>query len=488
MIAQQQSSSGIPPDLLRRARSALKGGCRRQAAATYREIVKLAPRSTPLLVEAARACTLNGDRDEARTLLLDALASGNITVEIALGIALGFFMAGDYRVACEILSDGWQKTRSTEFTIPLMEVLERLGKLEECLALLAELKNPPPRARLIEGLVAMRQKDFSRALAAFSLARTGSQESGDGLTALRAGLEEAKCHERLNDFARAWSTMTAIRAKQFPPRAAVRDTDRKYATKTQACLRDLDCFVRQSRNPESVSGTSSPLLVTGHPRSGTSVVTLAVCRALNRKQYDEPDAFLNALERQGADQIALDRFDEATRDTVRADYFDLLRQLDPEADPRLPLVDKNPVLELRVPRWLTIFPASTVLFVQRHPLDIMVSCLFTYLPPNPISLQYYTPERNASTIETSRRFQKLLLEHFPGNCTAIRYEDFVREGSLAGSNLPDRYQGADAKETTLRSTNYSQAKESVHTRSVRRYEHYLPYLPPQIVRRFLNND
>jgi len=487
MISHQQSAPRVPDKLLRKARSALDGRHKRQAVTAYREIIKLAPRSAPLLVEAARAHTLNGDRDKSRALLIDALASGNITVEIAVRIASGFFMAGDHQVAYEVLRDGWQKTRSVEFVIPLMEVLERLGKLEEALALLVELKSPSPRARLIEGLIATRQKDFSRALMAFSLARTGGLASSDGLTALRAGLEEAKCHEKLGDYAKAWSAMSAIRAQQFPPPAVARDSDRQYATKTQACLRDLDCLFKQGRLTGPASGEASPLLVTGHPRSGTSVVTVAICRALNRTQYDEPDAFLNALERQRADQIALNQFDGATREAVRADYFDLLRQFDPETDPQFPLVDKNPVLELRVPRWLTIFPASTVLFVQRHPLDIMLSCLFTYLPPNPISLQYYTPERNAATIETSRHFQNQLLEHFPGNCTAIRYEDFIRDGSFKGANLPDRYQGAKAKETTLYSPNYSQAKESAHARSVRRYENYLPYFPPQITKRFLSN-
>jgi tetratricopeptide (TPR) repeat protein len=488
MISRQQSTLGVPEALLRKARSALEGRRKLQAITAYLEILKLSPGSAPLLVEAARAYTLNGDRDQARALLIDALASGNVTMEIAIRIASSFFLAGDHQVAHAILSDGWQKTRFVAFLVPLMEVLERLGKLEEALGLLVEFKSPSPRAWLLEGLIAARQKDFARALTAFSKAQTGSLAAGDGLTALRAGLEEAKCHERLGDYAKAWSAMTAIRAKLFPPRSVIRDSDRQYTTKTQACLRDLDYFVKQGRVATPVSGESAPLLVTGHPRSGTSVVTVALCKALNRTQYDEPDAFLNALERHRADQIALNQLDESTRQEVRADYFDLLRQIDPETDSQSPLIDKNPVLELRVPRWLTIFPVSTVLFVQRHPLDIMLSCLFTYLPPNPISLQYYNSERNAATIETSRHFQNQLLEHFPENCTAIGYEDFIRDGSFAGAKLPDRYQGAEAKETTLHSPNYSQAKESAHARSVRRYENYLPYFPPQITKRFLKKD
>jgi hypothetical protein len=116
----------------------------------------------------------------------------------------------------------------------------------------------------------------------------------------------------------------------------------------------------------------------------------------------------------------------------------------------------------------------------------MSSCLFTYPPPNSISLQYYTPERNAATIETRRHFQNRLLEHFPESCTAIRYEAFVRDGSFKGANLPERFQGAEAKETTLDSPNYSQAKESAHGRSVRRYENYLAYFPAQFTKRFLS--
>jgi tetratricopeptide (TPR) repeat protein len=305
MISHQQLAPRVPDKLLRKARSALDGRQKRQAVTAYREIIKLAPRSAPLLVEAARAHTLIGDRDKARALLIDALASGNVTVEIAVRIASGFFLAGDHQVAYEVLRDGWQKTRFGEFVVPLMEILERLGKLEEALALLVELKNPSPRARLIEGLIAVRQKDFSRALMAFSQARTGGLASSDGLTALRAGLEEAKCHEKLSDYAKAWAAMTAIRAQQFPPPAVARDSDRQYATKTQACLRDLDCLVKQGLPTIPASRESSPLLVTGHPRSGTSVVAVAICRVLNRTQYDEPDAFLNALDRQRADQMTL---------------------------------------------------------------------------------------------------------------------------------------------------------------------------------------
>lgn len=487
MAVHSQTASEVPAELLRKARSALKERRKRQAIAAYREIIDRGPRSASLLAEAANAYTLNGDRDKARALLIDALGSGNLTADIAVRIASGFFKTGDHQVAHEVLRDGWQKTHSLSFVLPLMETLERLGQLEAALALLAEFKTPPPRARLIEGLIAARQKDFSRASKTFSEAKAGSLGSDDGLTALRAGLEEAKCYEKLGDYARAWSTMTTIRAKLFPPPAVARDNDRRYAARIQGCRRDLDYLITHGRSTLAAPEDSSPLLVTGHPRSGTSVVTVALSKALNRTQYDEPDAFLNALERQRADEIALGRFDEARRHAVRADYFDLLRQFDPETDPPIPLIDKNPVLELYCPRWLTIFPTSTVLIVQRHPLDVMVSCLFTYLPPNPISLQYYTPERNAATIELSRHFQKQVLAHFPKNCLTIQYEDFIRDGSFAGVNLPNRYEGAEARQATLFSPNYAHAKEPVHAGSVRRYEHYLPYLPPQITKQFLND-
>ncbi len=410
-------------------------------------------------------------------------------MEIGVSIAAGYFQAGDYEVAQAILSDGWRKTGSMKFFTPLMEVLERLGKLEAALEVLTELKNPTPRARLIEGLIAARKKDFSSALSAFLLARTDGLAAGDALTALRAGLEEAKCHEKSGDYAKAWSAMTSIRAQLFPRAHVSREYDRIYATIIQACKRDLDFFVKRGRGPVFPCGDSSPVLLTGHPRSGTSVVTVGLCKVLNRAQYDEPDAFMNALDRQSSNQtqIPLDQFDERKQAAVRADYFDLLRQFDPETDPQLPFIDKNPGLEMRAAHWLNVFPESTVILVQRHPLDIMVSCLFTYLPPNAVSLQYYTPERNAVTIENSLHVQTLLLKYFPENCTVVRYEDFIRNPSFAGINLPARYRGTEAKETTLHSPNYAQAREVAHSRSVRRFEHYLPYLPEHITKKFSND-
>ena len=111
--------------------------------------------------------------------------------------------------------------------------------------------------------------------------------------------------------------------------------------------------------------------------------------------------------------------------------------------------------------------------------------MFTHLGVNPFSMQYFTPERTASSLSDSLNIQSHLLELAPGNCVRIMYEDFVRSRELPLDQLPLPIEGKRAEETTFHSPNYAVANQPVYQQSVHRYEHYLSFMPPEAVKQFV---
>ena len=464
------------------SRKALTQRNMRQALQGFRKLVSQSGCPVDILLDAAQALTRSGELCETREVLSQVRQSGPLADGLCLRLASEYFKAGDLQQAEDLLAEAWQRTQSEIYLVPLAEVYERQGRGEEALAFLEGMQSPTPRSRLIAGLILSRNGDVEQALPLLDKARQTGQRTNDQLTPFRAALEAARCHEQLGDFQTAWDTVLDARQRKFPDAGVVQTFDKGYQDKLARGQRDVSDFLTHCPDRLVEPEADAPLLVAGHPRSGTSVVTVALAKALNRVQFDESCAFTQSLEHSLVEKSPVHRLKTKTLDTVREAYFRRLGEIESGVTSATPLIDKNPGHELLALRWLSVFPSSRVVFVQRHPLDTLISCLFTYLPPNPISLQYYTPERAADSILTSREIQNRLCEAMPEHFLTVSYDEFTADGKLPACSLPEPAATVAIEETALNSPNYFQAAKPVYRTATKRYEHYLPFLPDEVVR------
>ena len=126
------------------------------------------------------------------------------------------------------------------------------------------------------------------------------------------------------------------------------------------------------------STAESPVFVVGFPRSGTTLLELALDAHPQLKSMDEQRFVQDALDElmaAGADYPQ--RLRDVSRETfwtrVRARYWERVAKKVKLA-PGERLVDKNPLNILRLPVIRRVFPNARILLAVRHPCDVILSC------------------------------------------------------------------------------------------------------------------
>lgn len=465
--------------LYSKAHQARSKGDKRIAASTVHQLLRQPEAQRPeIYLEAADIFLANYERIAARDAVLKASEFNNLNLRGLVLSATYLFRCGYFKDEYEYLRRVMTRTSHDVLSTCLAETCERTGRIDEAMALLEEVRDSIPRADLLRGFLCKRQGDVDKAFEYFQKAAKGQ----DKQTAFHAGLELAKCHEKLEDYQSAWRVMKETREEHFPNNNEAKALDKEYLNKINLALKDAELWNSHDSFQTRPKDDHSPILVCGHPRSGTSVVTVALEKSLNRVQFDEPDAFWLSMYRARLDETPITRLkNESVRQKLRDGYFQCLSEIQPDSDLTWPLIDKNPVLELSAFRWMAAFPSSTIINVSRHPLDTMTSCLFTYMGANAYSLQYYTPERLAVSLKHSQQLRELMRTHFPENYVELDYETFVSGGSLPLDKLPSPVPGGIAPDLQLYSPNYGSAREAISKSSIHRFEKYANYMPKEIL-------
>jgi len=254
--------------------------------------------------------------------------------------------------------------------------------------------------------------------------------------------------------------------------------------------------------PAAMPGRTAVL--TSFPRSGTTLLEQVLDAHSGLVCSDEREAFARDIfpaiwsrESPVPTAAALDAAPEARLSTLRARYFSCMAAaLDEPVGRRLHL-DKNPPMTLVLPGFLRLFPAAKILFALRDPRDVVVSCFTQYLPLNPVSVCFLTPERAAARLANDLRVWSLLRERIAAPWLEVRYEDTVlhmeREArrALQFLGLPWeegvlRYRDR-LKEKAVGSPTYEAVSQPLYTRAMGRWRHYeeqlasvLPILEPAV--------
>jgi Flp pilus assembly protein TadD len=257
------------------------------------------------------------------------------------------------------------------------------------------------------------------------------------------------------------------------------------------------------RAQEGPAAAASPVFVVAFPRSGTTLLEMALDAHPLLRSMDEQPFLHNALDDMAATGVRypteLGRLTSAQLDAIRESYWQRVRARI-RLKPGQRLVDKNPLNLLRLPVIRRLFPNAHVLLAIRHPCDVLLSCFMQHFRAPEFALLCQRLPMLASGYRKAFDFwyqEQALLQ---AQVLELRYETFVADFStevratidFIGLPWDERVlaPGRRAAEKRYISTpSYSQVVQPITSKAVGRWRNYqshfaevLPMLQPLLER------
>ena len=343
--------------------------------------------------------------------------------------------------------------------------------------------------------LARRRRGVPRGSDAPALA--GDAARGDAVRA-QSWYELAALLDKAGQYDEAFQALLA--AKQLVrPHAGPHQRDyQQTLVKNRELVDALDSSVYDKWR--AAAGADAPYrlaVLTGHPRSGTTLVEQVLDSHDEAISADEFDVvthwiYLPIMTRFPVNQTILsilDRVPPAVRQQTRATYLQQTEAiLDEPIGDRL-LIDKNPALTMILPVVNWAFPEMKMLIALRDPRDVVLSCFMQRLQPNPISVNWLSLDAAADFYaQNMKTWLAVRRSAAADSWLEFRYEDVVQDLPAHARRILDFlglpwddkvlkfYEHAAAK--VVRSPTYQDVTRPVYQGAVGRWQRYAKYLEP----------
>lgn len=363
----------------------------------------------------------------------------------------------------------------------LLERENRLDELAEVVERIETLDASAAELPLLQAKLAFRRKDFSRAL---ELAQASPEALDRGARAELIG----KIHDRLGNSAEAFRAFEEMN----------RDSDLSepvIAARAQA-LRDFVDRRAEITSAEWVLGWSArdsrpnmrePAFIIGFPRSGTTLLDTflmghpGICVAEEKPMLAAVSEQLGAYER-------IATLGESELKSLRDRYFAAAAEHVPYVGDRL-LVDKYPLGAIDAALIHRLFPTAKIIFTERHPCDVVLSCFMTRFQPTATLVSFFTLEDCAQLYDRVMNLWEKSRAAMPLDVHAIKYESLVANAETEVRRLID-FLGlewdesvADHERTAesrsfVSTASYAQVVEPLYDRSIGRWQRYREQMEP----------
>lgn len=266
----------------------------------------------------------------------------------------------------------------------LVVVLERLNRLDEAREVLRKLPTPEAtsddvlRGEILEAVavVALRDGDLHHAR---KLMEQRQNEAGLERWRTAALFLLAKICDKQRDRAACMDYLRLAHADQVQlARQLVPDLMAPDATPLRIAEHQVTSEQFGKWPPPAGPAVSeSPIFVVGFPRSGTTMLEQMLDAHPDMRSMDE-----RAFVQQIVDEVQmaglsypeqLGQVDSGQMERMRQRYWESVSKV-VQLQSHQRLVDKNPLNMLRLPMIARMFPESPIIFVMRHPCDVLLSC------------------------------------------------------------------------------------------------------------------
>lgn len=238
-------------------------------------------------------------------------------------------------------------------------------------------------------------------------------------------------------------------------------------------------------------------LLTGPPRSGTSVMARMLGMHADLAVADEIEAYPTYLQptmlkgKSGSSAAdVLNSLEEEHVDECRALYRKWISNALNRDITNGCLLDKFPSTTFLIPPFRRLFPNAVIVMAIRDPRDVVVSCFLRRLELNPVSAMFSQLELTVQRCRAECKAWLELRKKLPQPWCEVRYENVVSGDYSQLANvhktlgLEWRNDFADIRSSLdsepVRSPTYAQLREQIDDRRVGRWERYREFLAPQL--------
>jgi len=463
-----------------------------EGAGAFAETVRLAPDNPAALIELGRALRHLGRHKEALPPLARAaaLAPATADIEMELGRALSGLGRYDEADSAYLRAAAAQPGLAAAF-LERGLLLERGNRLDRLAALLDEAAGQNVAQGEIAHLRALALDREGKTEEALALAHA----SPAGEDPVRRALLVGRLADKANHAATAFEAcreMNGLVAQAHPDAADGAQAYRRHVAALVG-MATPDYAAGWSR-VESAGGRAAPIFLVGFPRSGTTLLdTLLMGHPAIHVLEEEP-----ILQRVGealGDFARLPGLEAAETERLRALYFAELDALDPQAK-GMTVVDKLPLNILGAPLIHRLFPDARLIFAERHPCDVVLSCFMQNFEINDAMANFLDLDDAARLYDLVLTFWSRCRAIFPLDVHVLRYEALVADKEaqmrdlIAFLELPWNEkvldnQGNAIGRGLISTPSYAQVAEPIYARASGRWERYrdqmagvLPILAP----------
>lgn len=400
------------------------------------------------------------------------------------------------------------KSAPTAALLTVISVLERTNRLAEARELMDRLLADPkselqtPERMALEAQLLQREGKHSEAETLFTRSLPGKEEFHRRHLRL---FPIARSLDALGRYDDAWRVLAEAHASQAEsiqrqsPEWVLRALPDMSVTALGCDAADVAAWDHTG----APSTDQSPVFVVGFPRSGTTLLELALDAHPQLKSMDEQRFVQDALDELMASGAEYPRrlrdVSHEVLDRVRGKYWERVAKKVKLA-PGERLVDKNPLNILRLPAIRRVFPNARILLAVRHPCDVILSCYMQQFRAPDFALLCRSIESLAVGFRRTFDYWYSQGALVAPAVHELKYEDFVRDFE-SGMRAVTDFLELPWAESMLRpaeraqakgyisTPSYAQVTQPVNSRSVdrwRRYEKHfagaLPTLEPYLAR------
>lgn len=474
----------------------------------YERALARQPTNAVLLVDLARAYGLRFRHADAEVIVDRAcrLHPKNANLQRMLGRSYVRLQQFDRAISCfcqalEISNDASERARDYYELAQMYERLHRLDDARSCVERSLELAPRQPALQYLLAVIERRSGDEAAAEARLKTLIEGRQAVPE--TIADASYQLASIFDRQGKFDEAMAA--ARQAKQTLSKFASRfKDDAADIANTSGKTHRLLTAAHFERWGQAAAGFgSSPggglALLTGHPRSGTTLLEQVLDSHPGLISADEVQAMADIvylpLCRKWPTRTPLPEIlDSATNEDLeklRQAYRSGMEGSLRESIGERILLDKNPALAGLLPLVARVFPEMKIVFALRDPRDVVLSCYLQQLPLNPVSVQYHSLEDTATAYAATMRGWLKLRELTRNPWIEVRYEDTVADIAgqarrvleflnLAWDDSVLKYRDR-AQQKHVHSPTYEAVAKPIYTSSIGRWKNYAKYLERSIV-------
>jgi len=368
--------------------------------------------------------------------------------------------------------------------LALADLAERGNRVDEVEGLLARASAAgiqPAETALLGARLRFRRGDLNGALAAARQAPA----TGDG--GARAELT-GRILDRLDDPAAAFAAFAEMNREVGLVAPDARGTARGYRAGIAQMAGTVTADWYRGWSARTVTPARiAPAFLFGFPRSGTTLVDTMLAGHDQVAVLEEKpvmDAAAAALTGMGP----LAALDPAAVFALREHYFEALDAIEPRAPRRL-AVDKHPLGITHVPLIHRLFPDARIIFVERHPCDVVLSGFMARFDPNVGKGSFLDLEDIALLYDALLSMWQTYRNVLPLKVRTVRYERVLAEPETELRGLAD-FLGLDwdgallyHEETARRrghiaTPSYAQVTEPLNRRAEGRWRRYRAQLEP----------